>query len=112
MYARSLSPVLGGREVDVKAEIVRITAEGSYEARTENQLLLVFQCPGGRELRLGDVLIFDALVPDQEVAVRSSGGGDSFAVRISDIHDLRLPAGHGSSRQPSPSRLRNEEMAR
>jgi hypothetical protein len=54
---------------NIKAEIVRITAHRACEARTDNQLLVVFACPAAPELRLGDILIFQDLATDGEIVV-------------------------------------------
>ena len=92
----------------MKAEVIRLTGEDMCEARTENGLLVVFRPPAERELRLSDVLEFDELALDADVQVANASRGYRFVAHIggNDIHDLRLPAAHGSSRTPSRERLR------
>jgi hypothetical protein len=92
----------------MKAEVLRVSAKGSCEARTENALLIVFSAPAEGELRPGDALEFSQLVLDGEVIVANLSHNYTFAARLvsNNIHDLRLPAGHGTSRTPSEARLR------
>ena len=92
----------------MKAEVLRLTAGGACEARTENDLLVVFRPSAGHEFRLGDMLTFDQLALDADVSVTNITRGGQCLVRIAakDVHDLRLAATHGSNRTPSPARLR------
>jgi hypothetical protein len=92
----------------MRAEIVRLTSEGMCEARTTNDLLVVFRRPAGRDLQLSDVLDFHGLALDADVVVENAAKGYRVVVHVSgnDIHDLRLPAAHGSNRTPSTERLR------
>lgn len=92
----------------MKAEILRLTAEGMCESRTENGLLVVFRPPAHQELHLGDMLEFDELVLDADVLVTIATRAAMFVAHIAgrDVHDLRLPLAHGSARRPSEARLR------
>jgi hypothetical protein len=92
----------------MKAEVLRLTAAGMCEARTENDLLVVFRPSAGQELRLGDMLTFDDLALDGDVSVTNMTHGGEYLVHIAgnNVHDLRLDATHGSTRTPSPARLR------
>ena len=92
----------------MKAEILRLTAGGAYEARTENDLLVVFRPSAGHEFHLGDMLTFDELALDADVSVTNVTHGGQYLVHIAakNVHDLRLAATHGSTRTPSPARLR------
>jgi hypothetical protein len=92
----------------LKAEILRLTAGGAYEARTENDLLVVFRPSAGHDFRLGDVLAFNELALDADVSVTNVTQGAQCLVHIAatDVHDLRLAANHGSTRTPSSARLR------
>ena len=92
----------------MKAELLRLTAGGACEARTENDLLVVFRPSAGHDFRLGDVLTFDELVLDADVSVTNLTHGGQCLVHIAakDVHDLRLAASHGSTRTPSSARLR------
>jgi hypothetical protein len=89
----------------MKAEIVRITGHKACEARTENQLLIVFEWPATPSLHLGDTLTLRKLAVDTETVVMETVDGLEFVVRA-EIHDLRLPSGHGTSCTPSRDRLR------
>ena len=92
----------------MKAEILRLTAGGACEARTENDLLVVFRPSAEHAFRLGDMLTFDELALDADVSVTNITQGGQYLVHIAaqDVHDLRLAAAHGSTRTPSPARLR------
>jgi hypothetical protein len=78
----------------------------SVEALTANELLFVFSAPTGR-FNLGDSLELDIGLIDMPQAPKSSSTGASVEVVIksNDVHDLRQPSGHGSSRFPSKERL-------
>lgn len=101
---------MGDEETHLKAEVVRLTSQGMCEARTENHLLVVISLSVGRDLLLGDRLEFDKLSLDSDVTVTNATQGNSFVVRITagDVHDLRLPADHRSSRTPTEARLRGD----
>jgi hypothetical protein len=77
------------------------------DAVTANEILFVFKLPAGDLLQVEDIIEFDAQVleiPQMALHVQS---GQKFPItlRRGDIHDLRLPGGHGTSRFPSPERL-------
>ena len=92
----------------MRATVVRLTKEGACEARTENALLLVFTPPTGSTPHLNDVLAFDQLSLDSNVSVTNVTRGQRFMMHIAahNVHDLRLPSGHGTSRVPSEARIR------
>jgi len=92
----------------MKAEIIRLTAGGAYEARTENDLLVVLSSSAGHEFHVGDMLTFEGLALDADVSVTNVTQGGHYLVHIDakNVHDVRLPATHGSTRTPSPARLR------
>jgi hypothetical protein len=71
-----------------------------------NDILFVFTPPGPDVVQLGDVLELDhnVLESPQEVLNVTTGGRFVATFRKRDIHDLRLPGGHGTSRFPSPER--------
>lgn len=77
------------------------------EANTPNQLLLVFAVPEGTVVRLGDRLVFPQLQLDVPVPVSNLTRKTSFStvLKANNVHDLRLPSGHGTSRTPTPERL-------
>ena len=91
----------------MRARVVRLTAEGCCEARTENDLLVVFSLASDCDVHPNDLLEFDNLKMDSSVAVRNSARDNSFNVHIAakNVHDLRLMPAHGSSRTPSEERL-------
>jgi hypothetical protein len=77
------------------------------EARTENEILLVFSEPDGIDLRPGDQLDLGPLALNDPVPARKVHTGQDFEItlRPENVHDLRLPMQHGVSRTPSPERL-------
>jgi len=86
-----------------------IRAEGtSCEARSENDILFVFPIPSGSTLRLGQVIELDPLALNQEQVARNLTTKQQLNVLLKDnnVHDLRLPSGHGTNRTPSTERLR------
>jgi hypothetical protein len=87
--------------------VVRITHERSCEIRLSNDILVVFREPAGHSLCIGDVVSFSEFRLEGDVSAENKTRGDRFTVRIrpDNVHDLRLPARHGSSRTPSASRL-------
>ncbi|GAC1648246.1 MAG: hypothetical protein NVS4B3_03540 [Gemmatimonadaceae bacterium] len=77
------------------------------EAKTTNELLLVFVVPNGAAITLGDRLDFDAIRLDSVLPVRNVTRKASFSILLQkiNVHDLRLPSGHGGSRTPSDARI-------
>ena len=88
--------------------MVSITQERSCRARLRNEVLVVFPEVSAHPVNLSDKLRFIDLALDADVRVLNITTGDSFVVHIAanNVHDLRLPAQHGGSRTPSPTRLR------
>jgi hypothetical protein len=78
------------------------------DAKTANDLLVVFRPPTTDPPRLGDVLELDLLHLDAEQEIRNVSQGTSYRMTIksNDVHDLRLSGGHGTSRFPSADRRR------
>lgn len=76
------------------------------EARTDNDILFVFRPPESG-LHVGDVIEFDHTIIEADQSARNLNTGTRFTIHLRerDIHDLRLPAAHGSSRFPSPERF-------
>jgi hypothetical protein len=76
------------------------------DARTDNDILFVFR-PPATGLNVGDVIEFDHSVLETSQPAQNISTGNAFTIRLreQDIHDLRLPAAHGSSRFPSPERF-------
>lgn len=92
----------------MNATVLKIGALGNCEARTENDLLVVFSLPRAAALRVGDVLEFAALGLDRDVSVRNVTQDSRFTVHIAanNVHDLDLPIAHGTNRTPSEERIR------
>jgi hypothetical protein len=88
----------------VQASVVKWNA-GTAEARTSNDILVVFRCPAGL-VSLSDVLELDLNLLDTEQDVLNLTRGKMLRLKVEtqNVHDLRLPAGHGTSRFPSLKR--------
>ncbi|MDL5048084.1 hypothetical protein QQ054_18880 [Oscillatoria amoena NRMC-F 0135] len=92
------------------ATIQKLNVTLSYcDARSASDILFVFR-PPATGLHLGDIIEFDHTIINASQAARNLTTGGTFPIhlRTRDIHDLRLPAAHGSSRFPSAARF-NEE---
>ena len=91
----------------MKGEVASITRERSCRVQLANDILVVFTEPADTPLALGDSLWFDNLRLDATVLVRNLTRRSTFEVYVAshDVHDLRLPSGHGTSRTPSLERL-------
>jgi hypothetical protein len=78
------------------------------DAQTGNEILVVFPLPETPRMQPGDTLIIPNFRMDAEVTVLHQPTNESSRVliRANDVHDLRLPIQHGSSRTPSPERIR------
>ena len=76
------------------------------DARSDNDILFVFR-PPATGLHLGDIIEFDHAVIEADQTARNLSTGEMCTIHLRerDIHDLRLPAAHGSSRFPSPERF-------
>jgi hypothetical protein len=84
-------------------------ALGFCEARTDSGILVVFRLPQSVGLAPGDRLEFRDLRPGR-VEARKLDTDEQFEVVLEaqNLHDLRLPGGHGTSRTPSIERLTEE----
>jgi hypothetical protein len=85
-----------------------IRASGTFcEARSDNDILFVFPMPPGADIRLGHLLELDPTKINSSQTIRNVTTGQEFSVVLkdNDVHDLRLPMAHGSSRFPSKDRL-------
>ena len=91
----------------MEAEVVSITAERSCRAALPNDILVVFQEPPGQALAVSDRLRFVDLALDSTVQVvnMTSNARCEVYVASGDVHDLRLPARHGTSRTITLERL-------
>jgi hypothetical protein len=79
----------------------------SWQARTSNDIALAFSIEDGTRLQLNEVLEVDLLnlLSTQTVTSVNSGRVIKIRIRDIDLHDLRLPSGHGTSRVPTVERL-------
>lgn len=92
----------------MKATITKFNKSyGSYSARTENNILLVFSLVGEKTLKLNDALEVDLPVILTNKVITNIGTGEELKINIkeNDIHDLNLPNQHGVSHIPSKQRM-------
>lgn len=77
------------------------------DARTANDILFVFRPPASGLLHVGDIIELDPHILDAPQTAFHMPTGENFSIEIHkhDVHDLRLPSGHGKSRFPTPERL-------
>ena len=105
-------PMAGCMHIDVgpnfmHATIQKLNMTLPYcDARSESDILFVFR-PPARGLHLGDIVEFDHTIIEAPQTARNLTTGETFPIHLRerDIHDLRLPAAHGSSRFPSMQRF-------
>ena len=78
------------------------------DAASENEILFVFGPPNLEAVRVGDVVELDPHVLEEPQTVLNITTSTQFTteLRKQNIHDLRLPASHSSSRFPSPERFK------
>jgi hypothetical protein len=91
----------------MRATIQKLNLELPYcEAKSSNDILFVFRPPSSG-LHPGDVIEFDHQVLERPQTIQNISTGTAFTAefREQDIHDLRLPAIHGSSRFPASGRF-------
>lgn len=91
----------------MQAVVQKVNLKLPYcDAKTSNDILVVFRPSMTNPPHLGDILDFDLLKLDCEQTVSNLTLSTSFPVTIqsNDVHDLRLPSGHGTSRLPSIER--------
>ena len=91
----------------MRATIQKLNMALPYcDARSDTDILFVFR-PPATGLNLGDAIEFDHGILEAEQIAQNISTGERFTIHLRerDIHDLRLPAAHGSSRFPSPERF-------
>ena len=92
----------------MNATIQKINMSLPYcDARTEHDILFVFRPPASNLLHVGDQIELDPhIIGESQLAIHIPTG-EKFALELkkNNIHDLRLSAGHGTSRFPTPERL-------
>ena len=91
----------------VRATVQLINSAGTYSAKTENNILVVFSIVGSEKLPLGTELEVDlpSLLKTQTVFRVQDGLAIAITINENDIHDLNLPSAHGTSRTPSLDRM-------
>ena len=80
----------------------------SWQARTDNDIALAFSILDGTLLTLNEELEVNlsTLLTTQSLVRASTGASVAIQLREIDLHDLRLPSGHGTAqRTPSAARL-------
>jgi hypothetical protein len=77
------------------------------DGASENEILFVFSPPSLEAVHVGDVVELEPSILEEPQTVLNVTKGTQFTteLRKRNIHDLRLPASHGSSRFPSPERF-------
>jgi hypothetical protein len=77
------------------------------DGASENEILFVFSPPSLEVVHVGDVVELEPSILEKPQTVLNVTKGTRFTteLRKRNIHDLRLPASHGSSRFPSPERF-------
>lgn len=91
----------------MRATIQKLNLNLPYaDAKSSSDILFVFRPPASG-LHVGDVIEFDPEIREVPQAARNitTAAALTLELRERDIHDLRLPAAHGSSRFPSPERF-------
>ena len=92
----------------MKAKITRTSSQhNSVEAITENEILIAFSCQD--KFKLNDEVEFIGFVMDGEVELKNNTQSTKNVVTIkpNNVHDLRLPMSHETSRTPSLERLQS-----
>jgi predicted CoA-binding protein len=91
----------------MKAVVQKVNLSLAYcDAKTANDILVVFRPPLEARPHVGDILEVDLMALAQEQTIRNETQDQQYktVIKSIDLHDLRLPASHGSSRFPSIER--------
>ena len=91
----------------MQATVQKVNLSLPYcDAKTPNDILIVFKPPFDAIPHVGDILDVDLMTLDQEQTITNLNQDQKYRITIksNDLHDLRLPASHGSSRFPSVER--------
>jgi len=80
----------------------------AVQAVSGNGVAIAFPEPSEIEFRLSEVIDvdLDQLGLNQRIVNLTTGKAFTLNIAKSDVHDMRLPGGHGSNRFPDPERLR------
>ena len=103
--------VLRDPEKPMKAKVVKLNLYlPSCEARTGNDIIIAFRPPVDGSIRLSDELEFDLERVDAEQDVMNFRTGQTIRLEVKkqNVHDVRLPGGHGTSRFPALDRRRGD----
>jgi hypothetical protein len=93
----------------MKATVVKLNLYlPSCEARTRNEIIIAFRPPVDGPIRLSDELEFDLERIDAEQDVINFRTGQTIRLKVErqNVHDVKLPGGHGTSRFPALDRRR------
>jgi hypothetical protein len=93
----------------MKASVVKLNLYLPLcEARTRNDSVIAFRPPVDGSISLSDELEFDLEDLDVEQDVLNLRTGETVRLKVEkqNVHDVRLPGGHGTSRFPSLERRR------
>jgi hypothetical protein len=92
----------------MKATVKARNSHGSYSARTDNDILLVFVVEGKETLKVGDEFEVDLpnLLSAQHVVRSRDHRVMNIRINEMNIHDLDLPGKREALRTPSKERLR------
>ncbi len=95
----------------MRATVVRRDQLGRYAAQTENDIGISFAIVDGNVLSLGDELDVDLVEVTRTKVVLRLHDRQRITIDVGedDLHDLRLPPAHGTSRVPSESRRRGDK---
>jgi hypothetical protein len=91
----------------MNARINKLNFGYSYcSAKTDNGILIVFTIPPNSQFQIGDVLNIDLFILNREQIIHNMTKGTSHKILVkdNDIHDLKIPTRHGTSRFPSIER--------
>jgi hypothetical protein len=91
----------------MKASVVKLNLYlPTCEARTRNDIIIEFRPPVDGSIKLSDELELDLEHLDIEQDVLNLRTSQTIRLKIEkqNVHDVRLPGGHGRSRFPSLDR--------
>lgn len=95
------------KPICVKAQVDLISS-AHCQATTKGGILVVFSAPSNCIPKLGDVVQIDLAILDvpQEISNLTKSNNFQAVIKRNDVHDTRMSVSHGTSRFPSPDRLR------
>jgi hypothetical protein len=96
----------------VEGVVVQIMAAGACEVVLANNIAVAFAPTDGCFCRLNDRIRFSGLLNEEGAPVLVENLTRQWSAQLSikdnDVHDLRIPCRHGSTRTPSKARLLGE----